>query len=77
MLLFREIGHRQNRLWKYSWKPEMKIVGAEVAPVPIPVIVRPDPALAETFSRHCRKPLLRDSTSAQINQEFRALGVQG
>ena len=49
MLLFREIGHRQNRLWKYSWKPEIKIVGAEVAPVPIPVIVRPDPALAETF----------------------------
>ncbi|MBX9723220.1 MAG: ISNCY family transposase [Candidatus Obscuribacterales bacterium] len=43
MLLFREIGHRQSKLWKHSWVPEVKNVGTEQAPVPVPVIAKPKP----------------------------------
>lgn len=49
MLLYREIGHRQNKLWSYSWIPEIKNIGIELAPLPIPVITKPAPAHAELF----------------------------
>jgi len=40
MVLFTEIGHRQNKLWKYSWIPDVN-AGADLTPAPVPIIQKP------------------------------------
>jgi hypothetical protein len=49
MLLFREIGHRQNKLWKHGWIPDVENIGPELAPVQVPVISKPPVNSAEVF----------------------------
>jgi hypothetical protein len=47
VMLYREIGIRQNKLWRYAWRQEVRNVGTDVKPVPKPVLCKPEPSTSD------------------------------
>jgi len=49
MQLYTEIGHRQNKLWKFSWIPNVENFGSEKTPLLVPVVSKPTSDSAQVF----------------------------
>jgi len=48
VMLYREIGIRQNKLWDYAWRQEIRNVGSDLKPAPKPVLCKPEPSTSDT-----------------------------